>query len=298
MDRLRDMEVFAAVAEEGSFAAAARRLRLSPPAVTRAIAGLEERLGVRLIQRTTRSMRLTDAGERYRAGALRILADIDAAEREAVGDRAAPRGHFSVTASPTLGRLEVAPILAQFLGEHPPVSATLFLVGRIVNLVEEGFDVSVRVGNVPDSSLIGRRVGEVCRLAVASPGYLAAQGTPETPQDLRAHRLIGFTDLMPIRSVAFGTGERAQTVTLAPQMETNDAAACVALAEAGEGITLAYSYVIRRALAEGRLVEVLADYRPAPRPVHVLYPEGRLPAPAVRAFIDQAIPRLSAALAH
>lgn len=296
MDRLRDMEIFTAVAEEGSFAAAARRLRLSPPAITRAIAALEDRLGVRLIQRTTRSMRLTEAGERFRASAIRVLVDIDVAEREAAGEMAAPRGHFSVTASPTFGRLVVAGILSRFLVEQPQVSATLFVADRIVNLVQEGIDIGVRIGNIPDSSLIGRRVGEVRRMLVASPGYIAARGAPQTPQDLKAHRVIGFTGLMHTRTMSFQKNGESHPVTLSPQLELNDAAAGIALAEADGGITMAYCYMLREAVSEGRLVEVLQDHAPPPRPVHVLYPEGRLPAPAVRAFLDFAVPHLTKAL--
>ncbi|MEM6421713.1 MAG: LysR family transcriptional regulator [Pseudomonadota bacterium] len=296
MDRLRDMEIFATVAEEGSFAAAARRLRLSPPAVTRAVAGLEDRLGVRLIQRTTRSMRLTDAGERFRVSALRILADIDGAEREAAGEMAAPRGHFSVTASPTFGRLVVGQVIARFLAAQPEVSATLFTADRIVNLVEEGIDIGVRIGNIPDSSLIGRRVGHVRRMLVASPSYLAEHGRPQTPQDLKTHRVIGFTGLMQTRVMTFHRAGESHPVTLSPQLELNDAAAGIALAEAGEGIAMAYCYALHEPVTAGRLVEVLHDHAQPARPVHVLYPEGRLPAPAVRAFLDFAIPELQAAL--
>jgi DNA-binding transcriptional LysR family regulator len=296
MDRLREMEVFLEIAEAGSFAEAARRLRLSPPAVTRLVASLEQRLGTRLITRTTRSMRLTEAGERFRVDAGRILADLAAAENEAAGETAAPRGTLAITAPTSFGRMVVAPVVARFLARHPEVSANLLLVDRVVNLVEEGMDVGLRIGELPDSRLIARRVGEVRRVLVASPAYLARHGAPDAPQALKDHTFIAFTGLMRTRGLGFGPGA-AHHVALAPRLEVNDAAAAIALAEAGDGITVALSYMVRDALAAGRLREVLADPPEPPRPVQLIYPETRLLSPAVRAFVDLAAPAITAHLA-
>jgi DNA-binding transcriptional LysR family regulator len=182
MDRLHAMEVLAAVAEAGSFAGAARHLRLSPPAVTRAVAALEERLGVRLLNRTTRRLSPTEAGLRFLASTRRLLAELDEAERSAAGTTAIPSGHLVVTAPVTFGRAHVAAVLAEFLAAQPRVTAALLLLDRVTSLVEEGIDVAVRIGQLPDSTLVARRVGEVQRLLVAIPAYLAAHGVPERPR--------------------------------------------------------------------------------------------------------------------
>lgn len=294
MDRLREMEVFAEIAEAGSFAAAARRLRMSPPAVTRLVAALEERLGARLIQRTTRTMRLTEAGRRFREAAARVLSEVEAAERGVAGETAAPRGKITITASTSFGRMAVSPVAARFLAANPGVTASLLLVDRVVNLLEEGIDVGIRIGELPDSRLIGRRVGAVRRILVASPGYLSGTGAPAHPGDLKDHRFIAFTGLMPTRSLTFNQGGEALSVTPPDWLELNDAAAALALAEAGEGVTIALSYMVAEALAGGRLVEILPAFAPPTRPIHLLYSETRLLTPAVRAFVDFAQPRLAA----
>jgi len=293
MDRLRAMEVFAAVAEAGSLAGAAARLRLSPPAVTRAVAALEDRLGVRLIQRTTRRLRLTEAGSRFLEGAKRLLAELEEAERAAAGETAAtPSGHLRLTASLTFGRLHLAPVVAEFLRAQPRVSASLVLLDRVANLVEEGFDAAVRIAHLPDSTLIARRLGEVRRLLVASPAYLAARGAPERPEELKRHELIAFTGLSPAREWRFVEAGRPLAVPLAPRFEVNDTLAALMAAERGEGITVALSYVAGPLLADGRLVPVLAPFQPPPVPVQLVYPQARLVAAKLRAFVDHAVPRL------
>lgn len=296
MDRLHELEVFVAVAEAGSFAKAGARLRLSPPAVTRAVAALEERLGARVFQRTTRSLAITEVGRRFLESARRVLADLEVAEREAVGDAAEPRGHLVVTASVAFGRSVLAPIVCGFLGEYPRVTASVLLVDRVVNLVEEGVDVAVRIGELPDSGLIARRVGAVRRTLVASPAYLAGRGTPSSPSDLESHSLIAFTGLMPGRELRFGSGKGATTVTVRPTLEINDAMAAIDAATMGQGITVALSYMVRDAIAAGRLLPVLADESSPPRPVHLVHAHSRLVAPAIRAFVDYAAPRLREAL--
>ncbi|MEM8630737.1 MAG: LysR family transcriptional regulator [Pseudomonadota bacterium] len=293
MDRIKELEVFTEIAAAGSLAAAGRRLNLSPPAVTRILSGLEDRLGVRLVQRTTRNLHLTEAGLRFRASAHRLLEDMDAAEREAAGAGLVPQGRVAVTASTSFGRLAVAPVFAAYLDAHPRVQGSLQLWDRNVNLIEEGIDVAVRIGALPDTGLIARRLGAVRRILVASPEYLARMGAPAGPDDLALHRFIAFRGLMPTDRILFDGATRAVT----PWLEINDALSAVRLAEAGYGITVALSYMTLPQIAEGSLVEVLPDVAPPARPVHLVWPEARLPTPAVRAFLDHAHPKLSSALA-
>ncbi|MDT8343461.1 MAG: LysR family transcriptional regulator [Thermohalobaculum sp.] len=296
MDRLHELEVFVAVADAGSLARAGRRLRLSPPAVTRAIAALEDRLGARVFNRTTRSLAITDAGQRFLESARRILTDLDTAEREAVGETAMPQGHLTITASVTFGRSILAPVVCGFLGQHPRITASVVLMDRVANLVEEGIDLAVRIGPLPESSLIAKRIGAVRRVLVASPDYLARRGTPGAPADLRHHAVIAFTGLMPSREWRFDTGRGPSGVALDPTVEINDALAAIEAAEAGHGITIALSYMVDDRIRDGRLVAVLDALAPPPRPVHLVYPQTRIVAPKLRAFIDFAAPRLKAAL--
>lgn len=292
MDRVHELEVFVGVAEAGSFTRAAARLRISPPAATRAIASLEERLGARLLNRTTRSLSLTESGLRFLESAKRLLAELEAAERAAAGERAAPSGHLAVTAPVTFGRSVLAPVASAFLRAHPDVTASLTLVDRVVNLVEEGFDVAVRIGRLPDSTLVARRVGEVQHVLVASPGYLRERGAPASPAELEGHAVIAFTGLMPNREWRFVDGGAAGRVALRPRLELNDAIAAIAAAEAGDGITLALSYMVADRIADRRLVPVLQRCAPPPVPVQLVYPQARLVASKVRAFADFAAPRL------
>jgi DNA-binding transcriptional LysR family regulator len=297
VDRLHEMEVFVAVADAGGFAKAGARLRISPPAVTRAVSSLEARLGARLIQRTTRSLSLTEAGRRYLESARRLLAEIGAAEGDALGESAAPSGHLSVTASVAFGRSALAPVVCAFLREHSCVSASVLLVDRVVDLVEEGIDVAVRIGQLPDSSLVARRVGEVRRLLVASPAYLAKRGRPAAPAELKHHDLIAFTGLTPSGIWRLGEGRSARKVAVNPRLELNDAAAALSAAEAGEGITVALSYMVASAVAAGCLATVLDRFMPPAVPVQLVYPHSRLVAAKVRAFVDFAAPRLREGLA-
>jgi DNA-binding transcriptional LysR family regulator len=296
MDRLHELEVFVAVADAGSFAKAGARLRLSPPAVTRAISALEDRLGARVFNRTTRSLTITEVGQRFLDSARRVLVDLDAAEKEAVGETAMPQGHLTITASVTFGRSALAPLVCAFLSQHPRVTASVVLLDRIVNLVEEGIDLAVRIGPLPDSSLIARRVGAVRRILVASPDYLARRGTPVSPPDLKLHSVIAFTGLMPNREWRFANDRSPNSVALNPTLEINDATAAIAAAEMGHGITIALSYMVHEKIREGKLVAVLDDFTPPPRPVHLVYPRTRLVAPKVRAFVDYAAPRLKLVL--
>lgn len=296
MDRLHQLEVFAAVADAGSLAKAGVRLRLSPPAVTRALSALEDRLGARLFNRTTRSLTITDVGQRFLESARRILTDLDMAEKEAVGETAMPQGHLTITASVTFGRSALAPVVCDFLGQHPRVTASVLLLDRIVNLVEEGIDVAVRIGSLPDSNLIAKRVGTVRRVLVASPDYLARRGTPSAPAALKLHSVIAFTGLMPNREWRFNNGKSQNSIALNPTFEINDALAAIQAAEMGHGITIALSYMVHDKIQEGKLSPVLDDITPPPQPVHLVYPQTRLVAPKTRAFIDFTAPRLKATL--
>lgn len=294
MDRLHELEVFVAVADAGSFAKAGHRLRLSPPAVTRAISALEDRLGARVFNRTTRSLTITDVGQRFLESAKRVLNDLDTAEKEAIGETAVPHGHLTITASVTFGRSALAPVVGDFLNQHPRISVSVLLLDRITNLVEEGIDLAVRIGPLPDSSLIAKRIGTVRRVLVASPAYLAQRGKPQTPADLRLHSMIAFTGLMPNREWRFLDGRSGNSVSFMPRLEINDAVSSIAAAEAGDGITIALSYMVAEMIKKGRLVTVLDEFTPPAVPVSLVYPQSRLVSPKVRAFVDFATPRLRA----
>jgi DNA-binding transcriptional LysR family regulator len=294
MDRFHEIEVFIAVADAGSFAKAGARLRLSPPAVTRAIASLEERLGAAVFTRTTRSLSITDVGTHFLESARRVLADLDGAEKEAVGQGTTPQGHLTITASVTFGRSALAPIVAEFLRRHPRVTVSTLLLDRVTNLVEEGIDLAVRIGPLPDSTLVARRVGSVQRVLVASPDYLARRGVPTQPADLRLHAMIAFTGLMPNREWRFLDGKSGNSVSFMPRLEINDAVTAIGMAEDGDGITVALSYMVADQLRSGRLALVLTEMTPPPVPVHLVYPQNRMIAPKLRAFVDFAAPRLTA----
>lgn len=284
------------VADAGSLAAAAKRLRLSPAAVTRAIAASEDHLGVRLFHRTTRSLSLTEAGNRFLDSTRRLLSELEEAEKAAGGATATPSGHLTLTASVTFGRTHVAALVLDFLRAEPRVTASLLLLDRVVNLVEEGIDVAVRIAHLPDSTLIARRVGTVRRVVVASPAYLTERGVPERPDDLKRHDIIAFTGLLPGREWRFVDNGRSTSVALSPRFEVNDAVAAIAGAERGDGITIALSYMVAGAIAQRRLLPVLDRFTPPAVPVQLVYPRTRTMAAKVRAFLDFAAPRLETAL--
>jgi DNA-binding transcriptional LysR family regulator len=295
MDQLQAMTVFAAVAETGSFARAAERLHLSAPAVTRAVAALEAHLGARLLARTTRRVSLTEAGAKFLEATRRILAEIEAAERGAAGATSEPIGHLAITAPVMFGRLHVAPLLSEFLRAHPRLTAQLLLVDRVVDLVEEGLDLAVRIGALPDSTLVARRVGEVRRIVIASPGYIRARGVPMHPRELRQHDLIAFGTAS--REWSFGTGRHRVSVRVRPLLEVNDAAAALALATRGDGLTRVLSYQAVEAITARRLRTVLDRFAPPPLPVQLVHPGGRALPAKTRAFLDFAAPRLERTLA-
>ena len=246
MDRFRDLQTFVAVAETGGFATAAQRLKTSPPVVTRVVAGLEQRLGAALFTRTTRQVKLTEAGQRLLVRAQRLLSDVELAEGEVAGTNATPAGHLTITAPVTMRRLLLPSLLTGFLKSHDRITANVALLDRISNLIEDGIDVALRVGQLPDSTLIARPVGEVRRMLVASPAYLKKNGRPKTPAELKQHTFIAFNGLLPNADWSANAGFPK---SLKPRIEFNDAWAAIAAVEAGEGITIAWSYLAAPASA-------------------------------------------------
>src|SRR5262245_25528749 len=295
MDRLDAMRTFVAVAEARGFAAAARRLALSPPAVTRGIATLEARVGARLLHRTTRVVRLTEAGDRYLRDCKRILAEIDDAEGAVAGIQTELRGDLAVTASAAFGRLHVAPLVLEFLKMHPHVSVRTLYVDRVVDLMEEGFDVAVRIAHLQDSSLTAIAVGSVRRVVCASPAYIAARGKPHSPEDLLQFDTIGFSQGLAGEPWLFGAGAgKRHSVNVSPRLNVNSAEVAVAAALDGRGFTRVLSYMIAPEVRAGRLKIVLTSFEPPRIPVSLVYREGRKAAAKVRAFVDFAGGRLRA----
>lgn len=289
MDRIDSVAVFAEVAERGSFSGAAKHLNRSAAAVTRAVAELEARLGVRLLNRTTRAVSVTEAGQRFLVGARRVLADLAEIEQGAAGQGQAPRGELRVTAPIVFGRRHVLPLVTDFLAQYPEVSVRLALLDRPVDLVEDGLDVAIRIGMLSDTSAIAVRVGRMSRIAVAAPGYLKRRGRPESPADLAAHDVIAFAGLDHIERWRFANGVEAK---VKPRLIVSTAEAAIDAALAGFGITRVLSYQAAEALADRRLVRLLREHEAGATPVQVVYPEGRHPPPKLRAFLDAIVPGL------
>ncbi len=294
MDRFQSLRVFVKVAERGAFAAAARELAMSPPAVTRAVSALEDRIGTRLLVRTTRSVRLTESGERFLQDCRRILVDLEEAEEAAVGSHAAPRGELRITAPVLFGRLFVTPILGEFLDRYPLVNCRTLFVDRTVNLMDEGLDIAIRIGNLPDSSLIAVRVGTVRWVVFAAPEYLKKHGLPRHPTDLTSHRLI--------QSIAVGTASewpyqengKPRSIRIEPRLRMNTNDAVAELAARGWGISRLLSYQIAPHLADGRLQTILGEFELPALPIHVVHQEGRMVSTKIRAFVDFMVDRLRA----
>jgi DNA-binding transcriptional LysR family regulator len=292
MDRLNAMSAFVSVAELRGFAAAARRLHLSPAAVTRLIAGLEDHLGIVLLQRTTRSVNLTEAGARFLDDARLILAAVAEAEDGARARRTTPSGRLVVAAPLMFGRLEVAPLMCDFLAAYPAVVGELSLADRAVSLVDEGVDVAVRIGHLDDSSLRVRVVGKTRRVVVGSPAYLRKRRARlKTPAHLPKHALIHFTAMTATPEWRFGAGAREQRIAFAPALVTNSADAAIGHAERGGGLTMALAYQVAHAVRDGRLEIVLEQYEPPPLPIQLVQPAARLVSANVRAFGELAAKR-------
>lgn len=292
MGRTEAIAVFVEVAEQRSFVAAARRLRRSPTAVSRIIGDLEARLGVRLLNRTTRAVRLTEAGDRFLAGARRVLADLEEIERAAAGAGTAPRGELRLTAPILFGRLHVLPIVTEFLVRFPDVSVALSLLDRPVDLVEEGLDVAVRIGALAESSAVAARVGTVRRIVVASPDYVARHSTPQAPAGLEAHAVVAFSGIGGVEHWIFDNTAGEGSVSIKPRLIVTTAEAALDAVRAGFGITRVLSYQAADDIARGSLLRLLSAYEGEDLPIHLLYPGGKHPPPKLRAFVDFAKPRL------
>lgn len=293
MDHLQRLRTFVAVAECGGFARGARLREISAPAATRAVAMLERHLGALLLQRTTRSLRLTEQGEAFLVDCRRILAELDAAEAAVTGARHEPQGTLAITAPALFGSRHIAPLLFEFLDQHPQLQARALFTNRLVHLIDEGFDVALRIANLPDSGLTAVPVGKMRAVIVASPAYLKRHGTPREPADLKHHRAIGFTIEGQDRTGwAFVRGR----ATAAPQerlvVNVNDVK--VAAAVAGQGLARALAYQVTDEVRDGRLRVVLQAHEPPPVPVHLVYPAGRVAAAKVREFVHFAAERLRA----
>lgn len=286
MDRFYQMSVFVAVAETESFAGGARKLGMSPPAVTRAVAALEEELGVKLLNRTTRYVRATDAGQRYLEDARRILAEVQEADEVAAGINSEPRGHLTITAPVLFGKLFVMPSIVGFLERYPDVEVAALFLDRVVNMLEEGVDVGIRIGALPDSTMRAIRVGQVRRVLCASPDYLARRGIPQTPEDLLQHQLIAASSISPTVEWKFGDDDSNKAVRIKPRLTVTSNDAAIAAAVQHAGITRLLSYQVANELGSGELKVILGEFEPKPLPIHVVHREGRHGSAKIRAFVD------------
>jgi DNA-binding transcriptional LysR family regulator len=295
MDRLDDLALYLSIVDAGSLAEAARRTRRSPPSVTRRLNELERRLGVRLLDRNTRRLSPTEAGQRLAAHARVLLADFENAMRDAAGEAAAPRGLLRLSAPLLFGRRHLTPITLAYLAAYPQVSIALSLDDRPVDLIEDGVDVALRIAHLDDSSLVARRVGTVRRVCVASPAYLARKGTPRRPQDLPRHDVILFVNQANSADWRFVDQDRRElAVRVAGRFQVNRAEAAITAGRDGHGIVSVLSYQVAAELADGSLVRILRRYERPPIPVQLVVPTARLMPPRVRTFLDFALQRLAA----
>jgi DNA-binding transcriptional LysR family regulator len=294
MDRLQAMAIFLAVVDEGGFAAAARRMRISAPAVTRAIGELENAIGVRLLQRSTRTVRVTEVGSQYAGDCRRILADVAEAENGAAGSHGIPRGKLTITASVLFGQTYITPIVVEYLRRYPDADVECRFLDRVVNVMDEGIDVAIRIGTLPDSSYQALPVGRVRQVVCAAPQYLSARGIPLAPPDLQQHSVISADGITPTLDWTFANSGKPQMVRVRPRMSTTSNTAAIEAAVAGLGLTRVMSYMVSRQLAEGALKTVLAAYESAPVPINIVHQEGRRSTAKVRAFIELAAASLRA----
>ena len=286
MDRIDAMQAFVLVADLRGFAPAARKLGLSASGVTRLIAALEQRVGARLLQRTTRSVMLTDVGRRYLERAKRILADVEEAEASAQAERTEPSGRLVVSAPLGFGRMHVTPLISAWLRRYPAAGGELRLSDRVINLVEDGVDCAVRIGQLADSSLVARSVGSMRRVVVASNDYLARRGEPKQPADIAAHDTIQFGATAAASEWRFVENGKDLRIVVMPRFISNSSDAAIWHAGQGGGLTRVLAYQAADALAKGRVTIVLAGFEPQPLPISIVYPTSRLLSAKVRTFID------------
>lgn len=292
MDKLRAMATFVRIVEAGSLTAAAERLGASLTSVVRSLAALERALGVRLLNRSTRRIALTDEGREYFERCRRLLAEVEEAEAALTARQLAPSGRLAITAPVMFGRLHVGPVVGELLAAHPALRVELLLLDRVVDLLEEGIDLAVRIGELPDSSLVALPLGATRRIVCASPAYLARHGRPEAPGELASHRCIRFTGLAPGQEWEFGGTGGPQRVAIDEVFATNHIDAALDACVQGLGCGRFLAYQARELLAAGTLVRILRAFEPPPVPVSLVYPHSRLLSSRVRAFIERAVPRL------
>lgn len=293
MDRLEAMSIFLAAVETGSLSAAGRQLHMPLATVSRKISDLEGHLKTRLLQRGGRTLQLTDAGRNYAAACRRIVEDVGEAERDASGEYRSPTGELVISTPLVFGRSHVLPVVADFLKAYPDIRVRLLLNDRVVNMVEDHIDLSVRIGPLPDSSLIATRVGQTRLVLLGSPAYLAARGTPHTPQDLVEHDIVYFEPPnFTSDSWDFERDGLRITMPLQPRLRTNTAEAALDASIAGLGVARIMSYSTVSALADGTLRLLLREYELPPVPISMVYPSQRLLPLKLRAFLDFAVPRL------
>jgi DNA-binding transcriptional LysR family regulator len=298
MDRLEAMEAFVVAVDRGSLSSAARFLGRSITAISRALTALEGRLGVQLLRRTSRALRLTDAGVSYLEVCRRVLGELAEADRAASSGLEAPQGVLTVTAPILFGALHVRPIVDSYLTAHPRLRARLLLLDRVVNVIDEGVDAAVRIAHLPDSALIATALGSVHRVVCASPKYLARHGRPSVPRALAEHRCINLTPLTPNETWLFGRGPggRATQVKIEPVLTVNTAQAAVGSATDGHGVACVLSYQVADAIRARELVPLLTEYAPEAWPVHLVHPARSTASAKVRTFVELATPALRAAL--
>ena len=291
MDKLQALSVFVAVAEAESFAGGARTMGISAPSATRGVNELEESLGAPLFTRTTRVVRLTDIGQTYLEDVRGILTDLDSANDAVSGAVGRPKGMLRLTSPVEFGRIHVAPVLAEYLDHYPDVTASLLAVDRVTNLVEEGLDIGVRIGQLPSSDLVAVKVGRVRKVICGAPEYFEKYGIPQTPEDLVNHKIVTAPTLSSQTIWRFGTsGDR--TVKVKPRLIVSSVAASTALARSGWGLTQRISYQVNADLQSGALKAVLEEYEAEPIPIHLVHHEGRRVSTKVRSFLDFARDRL------
>ena len=294
MDRLHLINVFVAVVDANGFAGAARKLNISPPAVTRAINELESHLGVRLLTRTTRVVRVTEPGARYAEDCRHILAQLAEADESVAGMQRTPRGRITITAPVLFGAKFVAPIVTEYLQGNPEVVATCWFLDRVVNMLDEGADVGIRIGELPDSSMQATLVGRVRRVICAAPAYLEQHGVPLAPADLQSHTIVLASTVTPSPDWRLVENGETCTVKLQPRMTTTSNDSALAAALAGFGITRLLSYQVAECLKDGRLKPLLGEFELPWLPVHVVHREGQHASKKARAFIDLVVERLRA----
>jgi DNA-binding transcriptional LysR family regulator len=292
MDRLDELEVFTAILDAGSLSGAARRLRRSAPAVTRALAALEDRVGARLVERSTRRLAPTEAGLRLAETARRLLADYQDGVREQ--DSGVLRGKLRITAPHVFGRRHVTPAIIDFLDLHPALQVEMVFHDRNLDLIEHGIDLAVRIGQLPDTGMVARQVGQVSRVLVASPAYLARRGAPATPAQLEEHDVIFNAGVGSNTEWRFRDQQRELVVRVKARLSVNEIDAILMAVLAGRGIGRPLSYQVADQLASGALLRLLPAYEPAPLPVHLLVPSARHMPPRLRACFDFLAEKLSA----